>query len=82
MSIKTYPRVSPTATADDVISENCELCEDIATRAVRIEYNDKRSDDDVFDVCTAHYKTAHVDPVAFVREYIRVSIKEVGENEY
>lgn len=74
--MKTYPCVSTSVAVDEVIAEDCELCDDIATRAVRIEYNATRSDDDVFDVCTAHFKAAHVDPVAFVREYIQLTIDE------
>ncbi len=78
--IRSYPRVSQFSQLDDVVGEECELCGNAASRTVRIEYNEKRSDDDVFDVCAAHYKTAHVDPVSFVGEYIQLTMEQ-GDDE-
>lgn len=77
--ITTYPRVATRIAADDVVAEDCELCDARATRTVRIEYNTIRRDDDVFDVCGAHFKAAHVDPQAFVLEYVQMTVDEASE---
>lgn len=77
--IKTYPYASDVV--DDVIESDCELCDDMAVRTVRIEYNQTASDDDVFDVCFAHYKAAHVDAKAFVMAYVQLTVEEVDDDE-
>lgn len=81
MSLTTYPRVCPRAAVDDVIEETCELCSERATATVRIEYNNNKKDDDVFDVCSAHKKAAHVCPTSFIGEYVAVTIEEVDDDD-